>query len=84
MMILKNRIKQSKTLSVHKERMEFIYEYFTPVIIWFSLWILFELFFSNIAKTNNQKLFTSTVMLFTGIFFVHNKIHILNFVYKRY
>ena len=62
--------------------MEFIYDYFTPIIIWFSLWVLFELLFSYIAKTKNQKLFASSVMLCIGIFFLYNKIEILNYIYR--
>lgn len=62
--------------------MEFIYDYFTPIIIWFSLWILFELLFTHITKTETQKLFASSIMLCTGIYFLYNKINILNYVYN--
>ena len=62
---------------------ELIYDYVVSIMIWFSIWMIFELLYSNFAKTNVQKLFISIIMFSTGVIFISYRNTITDYVMPR-
>lgn len=59
---------------------EVVYDYVVSIMIWFSIWMIFELLYSSFAKTKVQKLFISTVMFFSGVTFIYYRNTIIDYV----
>ena len=55
---------------------EVLYDYVVSIMMWFSIWMIFEILYSKFAKTKTQKLFMSVILLCVGILFIfyRNKI----------
>lgn len=62
---------------------EVIYDYVVSIMTWFSIWMIFELFYSSFAKTNVQKLFISIIMFCTGVIFISYRNTIIDYVMPR-
>lgn len=62
---------------------EVIYDYVVSIMIWFSIWMIFELLYSNFAKTKMQQLFISIIMFGTGVVFISYRNTIIDYVMPR-
>lgn len=62
---------------------EVVYDYVVSIMTWFSIWMIFELLYSNFAKTNVQKLFISIIIFCTGVIFISYRNTIIDYVMPR-
>lgn len=56
-----------------------ILEYLTTIMIWFSVWVIFELIYERVAHSTVKRLVLSTIMFFTALSFVFYRDHVLEF-----